>query len=377
MQDIEETTAVGGPAEAAWDSLANSLGRWMSASGYTRKSASRARAALRALAASWVSFPSSGFRGMASMDGFDAAVGTLPEWQRKDARLLPRLLGFLEDDRAALSAEAAFLFYHVNPGASAFGFGAERAGGQPVGAGLVSAKARKGYVDFHGDNSVDDDPIAPFDLLIADLPYTVFPETDPELAHVIKVAAHHARRAKAVLFRVDWSAADRMGFGPAAWEKAVAAALPGWEARSVVLHNQHFVPMEGAELFVAAAKSWEGDFRPVLADIEPIDPSSVLSDAPHTGWASVPGGITGRRFPKERAGRIDPHYPHAPAAAVVGSGTDARMLFPLEIMALLGIPERYPVPRDRFDAYHLLGESVAVPVAERAVRGLLRALGMV
>lgn len=377
MDEHQEQAVSEGSGGTAVNGLPEALGRWMSAAGYARKSVSKARAALRALVDAWPAFPSSRFASMASLDGFGAAVESLPEWQRKDARLLPRLLGLLEEDRVALSAQSEFFFYHVNPGASAFGFGTERAGGQPVGAGLVALKAVGPYKQSHGDNSIDNDPDDPYDIVIADLPYSVFPETDPELAFVIRTAAHHSRKARGALFRVDWSAAARMGFGQAAWEKAVADALPGWEVRSVALANEHFVPMEGAELFIGAAKSWARDFRPVLADIDPIPAASVLSDAPHTGWAAVPLGITGRRFPKEKAGRIDAHYPHAPQAAVVGSGNDARLLFPLEIMAILGFPDIYQLPQDMSDAYHLLGESVAVPVAERAVRGFLRALGMV
>jgi hypothetical protein len=50
------------------------------------------------------------------------------------------------------------------------------------------------------------------------------------------------------------------------------------------------------------------------------------------------------------------------------------MLTVNEVKKLLGIDPEFKVPTHDETSYHLLGDSVVVPVAERAILGVLRAL---
>ena len=52
----------------------------------------------------------------------------------------------------------------------------------------------------------------------------------------------------------------------------------------------------------------------------------------------------------------------------------SRLLSPREAARLMGIPDRYELPKNYNDAYHLVGDGVVVPVVGWIEKHLLRVL---
>jgi DNA (cytosine-5)-methyltransferase 1 len=59
---------------------------------------------------------------------------------------------------------------------------------------------------------------------------------------------------------------------------------------------------------------------------------------------------------------------------VEGKRVTSRLLSPREAARLMGVPEDYPLPKNYNDAYHLIGDGVAVPVVSWLEKHLLRPL---
>jgi DNA (cytosine-5)-methyltransferase 1 len=59
---------------------------------------------------------------------------------------------------------------------------------------------------------------------------------------------------------------------------------------------------------------------------------------------------------------------------VEGKKVRSRLLSPREAARLMGVPEDYPLPKKYNDAYHLIGDGVAVPVVSWIEKNLLRHL---
>jgi hypothetical protein len=165
-----------------------------------------------------------------------------------------------------------------------------------------------------------------------------------------------------MLFRVEWSVGASVG-DAAAYAALVQALLPGLEVRTTVLQNEHCVPMEGAELFIGAAKAWRGEFRQVASGGRAARIDTVLS----TGCdvVAVPGGP----IRKDAVGRLTDGYLRDPASGIVDDGRGPRMLDVAEAAAIFGI-ERAELPEDTAAAFRALGRAVPIKSAERAIRGL-------
>lgn len=351
---------------------------WLHAAGYSRRTAAGHRAFLNALVARWPGALEAAATGLHLAREYEEAMTGLSERQAAGIRGLPRLLGMMNDDRKEMATNRGFHFYQINPGISGMGFGAERAGGRTVGAELVSPKAKAAYGSFHGSDSIGEPESAP-DLVLANIPFSAFASLgngDPETEEILKAAAKRAKTAQAALFRVEWTTGERMGLDASGHAALVAKHMPGFEVRHLTVSNEHFVPMRGTELFIGASMEWTSEFRIVASDPSRQVAETIVSGSDHTGWAAVDPRIKSTRFPGSPAERIDADYLRDPRAAIVDTDKGPRMLFPLEIMSLLGFPAHFNVPWDTDTSYHLLGESVAVPVAERAVRSLLRAVGL-
>lgn len=356
-----------------------SFGRWLASVGFSAKTVSTRRSALRALAAAWPEALSAPAALYLSHPGFRNALNGLPGWQADEAKGLPRLLALMEDDARAMAIHQEFWFYEVNPGLSALGFGAERIGAWSRGAEMVYGLAKKVHEEFHGSDAVGE-PHGPYLMALVDLPFSVFATRgggDPAINGVLAAAAKRSHRAKALLFRVEWSAGTRMGLDPAAWAALVESHLPGFTARWAVAENERFVPMKGHELFIAASPDWRSDFR-IVGDGREIEPAaSFLLDILHPESLTVSPTMQGNVFPRFLAKRIGHDYRHDPRAAIVRSRDGGqRMLSPLEIMMILGFPQNFWGQAGEDGLYPFLGDSVAIPVAERAIRGLLRAAGL-
>lgn len=356
-----------------------SFGRWMGTAGFSAKTVSARRAAMKALAAVWqeaLTTPAAEYVGHPGyLDGLSRIAG----WQADEAKAFPRLLAMMEEDTRLLALNRPFNFYEVNPGISALGFGAELAGGHSRGATMIHRLAKHLHRDFQGSDAVGE-PHGSYSVVLVDLPFSVFATRgggDPGVNEVLAEAAKRSHRAKAVLFRMDWAAGARMGLDPEAITKLVEARLSGFTAKSTVAANERFVPMKGHELFIAAARHWTADFRMVGDGREIAQASDFVLNHFRPEDFAVPGNVKGNVFPRFIARRIGSDYRHDPRAAIVKYGKRGqRMLTPLEIMMILGFPENYRGYAGNVELYPLLGECVPVPVAERAVRGLLRAAGL-
>src|SRR5690606_5180976 len=122
------------------------------------------------------------------------------------------------------------------------------------------------------------------DLILVNLPFsafTTFGDGDPATKAVMAAAAKHGRGSTPLLFRVEWTAGQRMELSPSDYVDLVSHWLPGHECRHIVVSNEAFIPMEGFELFVGAAKSWQSEFRPVAVDPERLPAASYVSSATH------------------------------------------------------------------------------------------------
>lgn len=366
-------------APALRESFAGDFVRWLQASGFDRPSVKAWRGLLRRLIEVCPEVVFTPVAELPATPEFQGAMRAFQKRKRAEISELLVMLGQRDDDCAEMFREREeFSFCEVNPGASALGTAALRVSGRLVGAASVSDRSRPLYERLRG--ALAEEPVVSPDVALVNLPFSVFVahvNGDHGVETVLREAARLAADACALLFRVDWTVGERMGIEPEEYVSAVERHFPRHMVDYFTVANEHFVPMRGTELFIGAAKSWKEPLR-FVAWSEPQAPASdfVLSEAGHVGFARAPARVNGVRFPEQIAERIDVDYPLDPRAAIVGKGRSARLLFPLEIAAILGIDPNSMTGTDEETAYHLLGESVAVPVAERAIRSLLRAAGL-
>lgn len=356
-----------------------SFGRWMATAGYTPKTVADRRAAMGALSRAWPEALSTAPEAFASHPGYKDALAAVAPWQAKEARSIPNLLAMMEDDARAAALAPEFMFYEVNPGSGAVGYAAAYVGGWSNGAEMADGLAREVQKGHHGSDIVGE-PHGAYQVVLATLPFSAFATKgagDPSVNEVLAVAARRASRARAVLFRIDWSAGHRMKLDHKAWERLVEKALPGFAVQSAVASNENFVPMKGHELFVAAARDFRSDFRLVGTKASPLAAEECIFDNLHPERLAVSLGLKGNVFPRFIAKRIEHDYRRDPRAAIVKTEKGGqRMLSPLEIMRVMGFRDTYHQYGDEEGIYELLGGSAPVPVAESAVRGLLRAAGL-
>lgn len=362
-------------------------GEWEAARGIKGENAAKRRDGLRHLVEAVPGLADADPLSVAGHPSFPAGLASLPEWRHRHVRMalnaVPRFLA----DQEEMSRIHAFTFAEVFPGLGALGLAALRSGGRPAGALGIDPAVRDVRLRFLGRESLlppDRDlrlsiaggsPL----LFLAQLPFSAFVSgaptgDDPSVVAPVKEVAAVAGKAAAVLFRVDWTAGAELGQDLSGYEKLVSAAFPEHEVRSAVVPNSPYVHMDGHEGFIAAAKEWKGAFIPVHV---PVASRRAFSSADlSVTFLKVDREKASRakKFPSSPASRIGPDYANDPSAAVVRVNGGHRKLFPGEIASLLGFPPEVEVPTDPHAAYHFLGESVAVPVAERAVRGLLRAI---
>lgn len=229
----------------------------------------------------------------------------------------------------------------------------------------------------------DDGSFIPPNLVLADLPFSTFvnaaSDVDPAITEVLSKLSHH-RDTPAFLLRMDWTVGDRLRLKAKDYEALVSKALPGHEIRSIVIDSDRCVPMRGKDLFIGAARKWTGEFRAVSLGRTVEKGTWILEDVAVDEGYAVPADAVGRRFLTEGADRIYSDYAADPSAALVPNGQDGKLrrLTPGEIAKLLGFGPAYLLrASDQASAYSLLGRSVALPVAQRALRGLLRAVDLV
>ncbi|WP_315922840.1 DNA cytosine methyltransferase [Mesorhizobium sp. SP-1A] len=291
-------------------------------------------------------------------------------------RLLSVLRMMKEDSLELGVADQVFSFTEINPGLGALGLASMNIGGVPHGSCLVAPMARPTFSENRGSDSLLETDVS-VDLTLVNLPFSAFVgigQVDPAVTKIIEAAAGRRKRTACTLFRIDWTIGQRMGINPDAYCKVIARHFRNHEVQSMVIDVEWFVPMEGHELFIAVAPSFNTVVRPVGTDIVPRLASSFIDRAANNGPVLSYVSEGARKFPRQHAGRIDCDYWHDPSAAVVKTDIGHRMLTVGEVKNLLGIDSDFKVPTHEETTYHLLGESVVVPVAERAIRGVLRAL---
>jgi hypothetical protein len=291
-------------------------------------------------------------------------------------RLISVLKDIAEDSLELRLQEQTFSFTEINPGLGAFGLASINIGGVPHGSNLVSPMARPTFRENRGSDSlVETNSFV--DLCLVNLPFSVFlngGKTDPALTRFVDAASNFRNRSKCTIFRVDWTIGQRLGLNPSSYTDLIANYFRDFEVHSMVMDVEWFVPMEGYELFIAVSQSFNSPVRPVVAEIIPKLASSFVEKTKTTETVFVKNSINSRKFPRQHASRIDCDYWHDPSAALVKTDHGHRMLTVNEVKKLLGIDPEFKVPTHDETSYHLLGDSVVVPVAERAILGVLRAL---
>lgn len=293
------------------------------------------------------------------------------------AKMLVELIGTMERDSLEMRlADQVFSFSEINPGIGAFGLAALNVGGISYGSRAVAPMAQATFKANRGSDSLMD-PNTPVDINLVNLPFSAFVgigQADPAVVRLVEEAAAHRKKTRCTLFRVDWTLGHRLGISEQGYRTLIGRHFPGHSLMSHTVDIEWFVPMEGHEFFVLVGPEFNSHFSVIGTDLVTKLASSFVD-------RTIPGGLllsgvpaNARKFPRQHAGRIDADYWHEPSAAIVQTKSGYRRLTISEVKALLGINPEFKVPSHEPTAYHLLGESVVVPVAERAIRGVLRAL---
>lgn len=307
--------------------------------------------------------------------GFQASLNEMHNYDA--VKQLLSVLSEMEQDSMELRlSDQVFSFSEINPGLGAFGLAAMNVGGIPHGSRLTSPSAQPTFVTNRGRDSLLA-PDVPVDINLVNLPFSAFVgigQPDPAIVKIIEEAAAYRKQARCTLFRVDWTVGKRLNTPEDGYRKLISRLFVGSTVQSHTVDVELFVPMEGHELFVFAAPKIEGTFGVLGSNIATRLASSYVG-------ANISGDLEPseipmifRKFPRQHAGRIDSDYWNEPSAAIVQTKTGYRRLSVSEVKGLLGINPDFQVTSHEPTAYHLLGESVVVPVAERAIRSVLRAL---
>lgn len=152
---------------------------------------------------------------------------------------------------------STFEFVDVNPGVPGMSFAARVEGGTCLGVVGGKSRDRDRHAEFFP--SVGEwQPGTRCDFVFASLPFSMFAYCDggdPAVNEPISIAAKTAKKASAILFRVSWAAAQRLGVDPDEYRAAIEGKLgaKSWEVTSAVSDDRN-------DLFISAVarKRWNG-----------------------------------------------------------------------------------------------------------------------
>lgn len=166
-------------------------------------------------------------------------------------------------------------FIEINPGLGSTGFAAERAGMLRVGALDLTQDVKDAYVGFHGSGS--DEPLAEHaDLIVADLPFSLFVEADavdPDVASPISLARKAVGKSGSAVFRVKWDLAERLGRDTSAYGALIATAFPKHSVKVLLDRPTNSDLVSTADLYlVATPEPLEFEITPRGSDITSINP---------------------------------------------------------------------------------------------------------
>lgn len=170
-----------------------------------------------------------------------------------------------------------FEFVDVNPGVPGLSFAARAEGGTCLGVVGGKSSDRERHAEFFpSDSQVQ--PGARCDFVFATLPFSMFAYCDggdPAVNEPISIASRTAKKASAILFRVSWAAAQRLGVDPDEYRAAIEGKLgsKSWEVTSAVSDDRN-------DLFVAAVarKKWNGQEALPMSFPVGAEPESRNSD---------------------------------------------------------------------------------------------------
>lgn len=364
------------PSKSARRDLSRSLGTWLSINGYPKTSIPKIKSifsnALNAIGEDKYLNLSS----LVEDQNFLELISVNADRNSYAKRLIAVLKNMAEDSLELRLPDQTFSFTEINPGLGAFGLASINVGGVPHGSRLVSPMARPTFRENRGSDSlVETDTFV--DLSLVNLPFSVFVGSggaDPALTRIIDAAAKIRHQSTCTIFRIDWTIGQRMGLDPSAYCDLISTYFRNYEVQSMIIDVEWFVPMEGFELFIAVSRTFRSPVRPVSSEIIRKLASSFVERTKISNVSFVEIDHRARLFPRQHASRIDYDYWHDPSSALVKTEGGYRMLTVIEVKNILGIDANFKVPTHDETTYHLLGESVVVPVAERAILGVLRAL---
>ncbi|MDW9478835.1 hypothetical protein GOB57_09075 [Sinorhizobium meliloti] len=200
------------------------------------------------------------------------------------------------------TTEGTFGFVDINPGVPGMAFAAAAKGGVRLGVHGVTPSARGLYLEYFPQDN-DELRAGSGDLVLAGLPFSMFARSDsgdPAVAEPISAAAKAGKKASAILFRVPWSRAKRLGTDPEEYRAAVEGHLgaKSWEVTSAVSDDWN-------DLFVCAVarRKWNGR--------EPLPISFGVGVAPPI-ISNAREILLARGYPEDFAAR----YPDADKQAV-------------------------------------------------------------
>ncbi|MCS4089747.1 hypothetical protein [Rhizobium sp. BK176] len=190
---------------------------------------------------------------------------------------------------------STFDFVDIHPGVPGMAFAAKAEGGgcrEVIG---IKPEAREYYDSFFSPTG-ESQQAGRCDVAVVGLPFSMFAYCDggdPAVSEPIAVAAKVAKKSSAILFRVPWNSARRLGVDADEYRSAIEGTLgaKAWEVTSAVSDC-------GNDLFVAAVarKKWNG--REALPMAFP-NPGRAAQPSGPTDAASV---LLERGYPQEFAG---------------------------------------------------------------------------
>lgn len=152
---------------------------------------------------------------------------------------------------------STFEFVDINPRVPGLSIAAEAEGG--ICLGIVGGKSsdHESHEELYPTNG-DVRSGMRCDFVFASLPFSMFAYCeggDPAVNEPISIAAKMAKKASAVLFRVSWVAAQRLGVDPDEYRAVVESKFgsKSWEVTTAVSDDRN-------DLFIAAVarKKWNG-----------------------------------------------------------------------------------------------------------------------
>jgi len=182
------------------------------------------------------------------------------------------------------------------------------------------------------------------DLVLVGLPFSAFigstSRPDPAVEDILEESRPQISKTSHVLFRVQWKVGSRLRMEPSVYKDLISSRFPGRAYQTALCRVRSCLPIDGDELFIGMSDRFVGDFKVISL-------ASVTS-AQGTDEESVDGTID------------------------AGSGDDCPVH---ELAGLFKIPVELLPPSTR-EACRALTSCVPVPVAERAIKGFLRSIGM-